>query len=543
LLGRFVAVCNAVAYAHSRGILHRDLKPGNVILGPYGETLVVDWGLAKPIARNDTLRATGEPTLAHASASDAGATQTGEALGTPSYMSPEQASGQWGQVGPASDIYSLGSILYTLLTGRLPVAAGGIQEKIEKVKRGDFPRPATVKPCPPALEAVCLKAMALRPEERYPTALPLAADVEHGLADKPVGAWPEPWTMRALRRVKRHPGWVTGSVAAVLLAAVVTGAIGLVQPARERENQARADAKLTAFKARQESERARENYGLALNTSDKLVDLAQSLKNLPGTRIGSLRHLLTLADKNFGRMLSRAQGEAPLLARTGRVLNALSELYIDLGDTRKALERGRQARALFEGLLKEDPGNAAWQQGLAVSLDRIGVALWWQGDASRALDSARRALALYHKVSPPDSDKLQWQAEQAMILTRIGNMLADQRDESGALKGYQESFTIAKARVRRHPKNRRARHRLGIALGKISGSLHWRKRRDLRGALAHYEKAVAIYRDLIRDDPDNTEWRLNLGWALGYVGDVWLELGEVARARKAYEEALVFQPG
>jgi serine/threonine-protein kinase len=110
LLGRFVDVCNAVAYAHSRGVLHRDLKPGKVMLGRYGETLVVGWGLAKVVGRSETLPDTGEATLQPGSAdSDLVATRMGTAVGTAAFMSPEQAAGRLDLLGPASDIYSLGA--------------------------------------------------------------------------------------------------------------------------------------------------------------------------------------------------------------------------------------------------------------------------------------------------------------------------------------------------------------------------------------------------------------------------------------------------
>ena len=123
LLRRFVDVCNAVAYAHSRGVLHRDLKPGNVMVGPYGETLVVDWGLAKPIGRSETQCPRPETTLLPASGSGSAATLTGSALGTPAYMSPEQAVGDLDRLGPRSDVYSLGATLYCLLTGKAALRA------------------------------------------------------------------------------------------------------------------------------------------------------------------------------------------------------------------------------------------------------------------------------------------------------------------------------------------------------------------------------------------------------------------------------------
>src|SRR5262249_11176450 len=125
LLGRFIDVCQAIAYAHSRGVIHRDLKPANILLGPYGETLVVDWGLAKVVGRDDPPpQPAAELTLRPASHSGSSETVAGTAMGTPAYMSPEQAEGRLERIGPASDIYSLGATLYCLVTGRPPLNDG-----------------------------------------------------------------------------------------------------------------------------------------------------------------------------------------------------------------------------------------------------------------------------------------------------------------------------------------------------------------------------------------------------------------------------------
>jgi len=186
LLGRFVAVCNAVAYAHSRGIIHRDLKPANILLGPFGETLVVDWGLAKVVGREASPLRVSDPTettLRPALAGGSSMTQPGAAMGTPDYMAPEQAAGHSDAVGPASDLYSLGATLYCLLTGRAPFEDTDVLGALRKARLGEFPPPRTLNASiDPALEAICLKAMALRPQDRQPSPRELADEIEVWLA-------------------------------------------------------------------------------------------------------------------------------------------------------------------------------------------------------------------------------------------------------------------------------------------------------------------------------------------------------------------------
>src|SRR5262245_7592379 len=205
LLDHFRNACNAVAYAYSRGVIHRDLKPANILLGKFGETLVVDWGLAKVVGRTEATKAEGESTLATQTAALGDATQHGQAIGTPQYMSPEQAAGMWSVVGPASDIYSLGATLYYLLTGRPPVQDVSVERMLFQVQQGDFPRPRQLRPdVPRALEAICLRALAHKPEARYATSTALAEDIEHWLADEPVTAFRELWAVRAGRWARRH---------------------------------------------------------------------------------------------------------------------------------------------------------------------------------------------------------------------------------------------------------------------------------------------------------------------------------------------------
>jgi tetratricopeptide (TPR) repeat protein len=247
LLHSFLQACQTVAYAHSRGVIHRDLKPTNIMLGKFGETLVVDWGLAKVVGRPEAARAAGEGTLVPGSGSDSGETALGSAVGTPAYMSPEQAAGRWDVIDHKTDVYGLGAVLYTLLTGRPPLDRTNWPEMQQKIQRSEFPRPRQVKgDVPRPLEAICLRAMAARPEERYPSAAALGADVEHWLADEPVGAYHEPWRERVRRWAKRNRTLVIAG-AVLLLAALASAAGGLVLlSAKNREVAGQRNAALAA---------------------------------------------------------------------------------------------------------------------------------------------------------------------------------------------------------------------------------------------------------------------------------------------------------
>ena len=238
LLRRFLDVCNAIEYAHSRGVLHRDLKPSNVVVGKYGETLVVDWGLAKPLGARDSESPTNdEQLLPPSSLSGSADTLPGSVLGTPSYMSPEQAAGRLDDLGPASDVYGLGTTLYFLLAGRDPFERGEIESVLKRVRIGEFPRPREVNPrIDPALEAICLRAMARVPEDRYASARSMADEIERWLADEPVTAWREPLMRRVRRWARRHRLAVTAAAASLVVALAASVAIAVIQSlAVERE--------------------------------------------------------------------------------------------------------------------------------------------------------------------------------------------------------------------------------------------------------------------------------------------------------------------
>jgi serine/threonine-protein kinase len=255
LLSEFIAVCKTVGYAHNRGIVHRDIKPDNVMLGKYGETLLVDWGLALPVGRDERAKASGEMTLRPRSGNDSGQSSSGSGGGTPAYMSPEQAEGSL-NIGPATDIYSLGATLFKIIAGEAPFNTRGVslRDLLENVKQGKYPRPTQVRPgAPKELESVCLKAMARDPDRRYRGPLEIAKEVENWLADEPVAAHQEGLGERLSRWSRRHRTAVQAGVSGLFLLCVIAlfGAVWFSRLAgREREARQHGLALSAKFAAR-----------------------------------------------------------------------------------------------------------------------------------------------------------------------------------------------------------------------------------------------------------------------------------------------------
>ncbi|QEG24261.1 serine/threonine-protein kinase [Mariniblastus fucicola] len=216
LLTRFIAVCNAIDYAHSENVLHRDLKPDNIMVGTQGQTLILDWGCAKKIDDSETSDESQPQIQDIELAKILGVepqnrmTVAGSVMGTIAFMSPEQASGDPSRVGTHSDIFGLGATLFNLLTNEVAYENvetddSSIDKALEEVQQGKHLRVEEIDSRVPApIAAICLKAMAYDPEKRYASAGDFGRDIDHFLAGEPVSAYREPLIDRAARFIKRH---------------------------------------------------------------------------------------------------------------------------------------------------------------------------------------------------------------------------------------------------------------------------------------------------------------------------------------------------
>ena len=372
LLTVFVSICRTMAFAHQRGVLHRDLKPQNIIVGDFGEAIVVDWGLAKHFASatDTTLRAESLAVATngslvdddHPAGGDAAHTRAGTIVGTIPYMSPEQALAQ--PLDARSDVYALGAILFDLLTGSAPFR-GERREVLRRVQRGKVPSPRSVSPhVPRALEAICLHAMARQAEDRYQSALELADDVVRYQAGEPVLAYPEPWYDRSLRWIKRHRTTVLVAAASVAVFAVVYSTWVW---------QARRQVEAVALKADQYTREADDAFAqgdleTALGRFDQALAIVGPVTRL-APELAELQHDRARVAEQLERKRAKAKAQLQLGQLRRQYDEALfrSMLAAGGGDARGADDQDSQDAS--NGRTRNDANFAMAQKATQVALD------------------------------------------------------------------------------------------------------------------------------------------------------------------------------
>src|SRR5262249_26662421 len=297
-----------------------------------------------------------EPALRPVSGSAVLATQAGAVLGTPAFMSPEQAAGQGGDLGPARDIFSLGSPPYVLLPRHKPFDEVEQTAIVARVKQGRFVRPLQVKPATPAaLDAICCKAMALRPDDRYATALDLAADLEHWLADEPVAAYAEPWVVRAGRWGRRHRTALSAA-AVFLVSAVIALSASTFLIWREQQQTA------------EQKRRAVQNYELSRDQSFHIIDLIEAsdaeLAAAPAVH-ATRKELLKAAARACRQYLAEQPDDPELRKPSARVHRHTANVPRLANETAAAEPFYHDTLELQEGLAGQFPAEAVLREKLS----------------------------------------------------------------------------------------------------------------------------------------------------------------------------------
>ncbi|MDX2038275.1 MAG: serine/threonine-protein kinase [Isosphaeraceae bacterium] len=434
LLGRFIAVCNTIEYAHVRATLHRDLKPANIRIGPWGETLVMDWGLTKLLSDGpkpggagdddpvDTAATAEPPSSEHDLDVDLTLTPPHVLLGTYQYIAPEASRAERGTIGRAVDIWGLGAVLFEILTGDSPYSGKPLPALIVAARRGEIRSDLLEKPAiPRALAAVARRALAANPEDRYPSAEAIADDVARWLADEPVSVHTDSFATRIARFARRR------RTAVITAAAVAVTAIPIL-----------LGFTIVLADANQELERSyRAFYNTHQPTSRALINVffeyARRLRlEFPGGEALAIR----MYDSGLEIARALAANAPPSLRRESAVELAKSLSNVA---TFQALIRTDDGRAT--GLLREatrildreredsPPGD---------SIHRLGAETWYRsaelrrarGETARALDDSLAASAILRDYLDSRSDDRAARSLAARVLYgRASSLSAIERHE------------------------------------------------------------------------------------------------------------------
>jgi eukaryotic-like serine/threonine-protein kinase len=536
LLQRFISVCQTMAYAHSQGVIHRDLKPANIMLGDYGETLVVDWGLAKRLTAPPRAGAQSAPPSTPTSApeqtidfvpplTEQGAqTQAGQAVGTPAYMAPEQAAGDLEAMGTPADIYSLGAILYQVLTGKPPFQGKNVVEVLAAARLGRVARPSRLRPgVPRALEAVCLKALALAIPARYPTAADLSRDIEHWLADEPVSAYPEPWSDRVRRWTRRHRTLVVGA-AALLVTAVIALTIGILVVGQE---QRRTRAALVA----KEKQELRTRAALDTLTDDTVERLLQRKEELSEEDRAFLRKVLAHYEGFAADAGNDEQGRRAVAEAYGRV----AQFRLRLGENKAAEEAFRHAAALFAALANDFPAEPEYRFGEQRNRNNLISLLRLVNRGEEALALLRELIPERRQLADSYPDRPRYRAELASSLTNLGVLLRERAQRDEADQVLREAIEARRQLAAADPA---PEYRVELAASLNNLGLLYMESENLSAAEPVLREALKLRQELADQFPRKAEFRNLLARSHNNLGILLNRLGRPEQAADEYRTAL-----
>ncbi|NOY41762.1 MAG: serine/threonine protein kinase [Planctomycetes bacterium] len=535
LLSRFIDVCNAMEYAHSRGVIHRDLKPGNIMLGEYGETLVVDWGLAKSLGDGFQTDVTLAPPVHPTPRASSTETQIGRVVGTPTYMSPEQAAGRLDALGACSDIYSLGATLYHLLTGQVAFS-GSEEEVLGNVQMGRFARPRTVNPkVPRALEAICLKAMARMPRDRYSSGRELADDIERYLADERVLAYDEPFPVKAWRWVRNHKPLVISTAAALTVAvAALSVTVITLRAANVRVIASRDEARHSYTEAEKQREIAEKSRGWARDTVREYCVLVSEETLLKQPGMHRLREeLLQKALAYYQHFLDEREKDPTLREEVAQAYYFIGKITREIDSPANAVPYYERSVELHKQLLTDSPDDRALLAGYGTTLNAIGDSMLRLGNIDEARQFFEQAAEVRQKVAKANPGDDEAARKLANSVMNTGYVQPD-IDEAIALMKHAQVIRMARV-AQSETVNPKLQSDLGK--GYYALAVTSSKKGDLVYSEANFLQAIEIFSKLLEDSPNNLTHQRGLAACRRMVGDLKSQADEPTQAIEYYQTA------
>ncbi len=498
-------LARAIHHAHEHGILHRDLKPGNVMLSEDGSPKISDFGLAKQL----------DSATAH--------TQTGAILGTPSYMAPEQASSGEMAVGPAADVYALGAILYETLTGRPPFRGPTVLDTLAQVREREPVPPRQLQPTVPHdLQTICLKCLHKEPQRRYGSAFELAEDLRRFHASEPVHARPVGRVERLHKWVRRKPHLALLAVVFCLIPlAAIAGLLwhnDKLQKETNRAQTAEQDAEDNYAKARQ----------TLLSIVDRFESWTQSGKSTSQLHEGivqdSLAYIETALDKSD-------KNDPRVRCDAAQLLGSIGRIQGHYGRHDAARANFVKASTLWEQLSREHPEETSYRRELANCYRSL--AFW--GDEQQRLEWIKKAVQMaeeLYRLGPGDNA-----GHNIMLLGQCHHDLActlHARNPSiEAEENYRQAIRLFTRMLEGFPEHDGCR--LGLADSHCNLGLLYLSTHRLELAESALRRADALLEPLMTRMvlARTSRSAVALNW-----GNLYLELGQIDKALASYDRGI-----
>ena len=510
-LGLFRTVCLAVQFAHQNLVVHRDLKPGNILVTPDGTPKLLDFGIAKLL----------EP--------DADVTLTSVRLMTPECASPEQVRGQ--PITTASDIYSLGVLLYHLLTGESPYRfTTWTPQEIERVVcEEESKRPSVVRSLPQDLDNIVLKAMHKDPARRYASAEQLSEDIRRYLDGKPVSARKDTLGYRAGKFVGRHKAASVGT--ALVALSLIGGIAATLWEARAARQQAEIASAQRA--------RAERRFNDVRKLANSLIfEVHDSIQKLPGST-ATRQILLERALQYLDSLAAESAGDSSLQRELAIAYQRIALLQgntsdANLGQTEAALESGRKAMANWQAVAKANPANVIDQLYVAYGHRMLSVMF-----TNLAKPGARaeldQAMAITGRLLAIDKAPPQVPSERAIEYEVLAGLQDDAGDFAGALKSLRSELEIREGMLKTNPSYPNIRQSVALVRVKVGDELALLGSRD--EALRFNRAGLGLYESLTHEG-SNPRLRRELAITLLKQGNILLMDGHPASALSSCRQAL-----